>query len=73
MILGLYRRIVTLRTPFKILPPATPPFRSSTSQPGLLTSNDRMMINLGSPVKSRMGIGILLTTYSAMTSMLYFN
>lgn len=28
----------------KILPPATPPFRSSTSEPGLLTSKDRMTI-----------------------------
>lgn len=31
---------LTLRTPFKILPPATPPFSSSTSQPGLFTSKD---------------------------------
>ena len=34
--------IFTLRTPFKILPPATPPFNSSTSQPGLFTSKDRI-------------------------------
>ncbi len=33
---------LTLRTPFKILPPATPPFKSSTSAPGLLTSNERI-------------------------------
>lgn len=32
----------TLSTPFRILPPATPPFKSSTSQPGLFTSNDLM-------------------------------
>lgn len=30
----------TFNTPFRILPPATPPFRSSTSHPGLLTSKD---------------------------------
>lgn len=63
----------TLRTPFKILPPATPPLRSSTSHPGLFTSNERMMISLGSEVKSRMGTGILFTTYSAITSMLYLS
>ena len=34
--------VLTLSTPCKILPPATPPFRSSTSQPGLFTSNDRI-------------------------------
>lgn len=33
---------ITLSTPLNILPPATPPFKSSTSQPGLLTSNDRI-------------------------------
>lgn len=32
----------TLSTPFRILPPATPPFKSSTSHPGLFTSNDLM-------------------------------
>ena len=31
---------LVLNTPFRILPPATPPLRSSTSQPGLLTSKD---------------------------------
>lgn len=31
---------ITFKTPFRILPPATPPLRSSTSQPGLLTSKD---------------------------------
>lgn len=30
----------TFSTPFRILPPATPPLRSSTSHPGLLTSKD---------------------------------
>lgn len=35
----------TLRTPLRILPPATPPSRSSTSQPGLLTSNDLITAN----------------------------
>lgn len=64
---------LTLRTPFKILPPATPPFRSSTSHPGLFTSNDRMMISLGSDIKSLIGMGILLTRYSAITSMLYLS
>lgn len=34
------REGVTFKTPFRILPPATPPLRSSTSQPGLLTSKD---------------------------------
>lgn len=33
---------LTLSTPFRILPPATPPFKSSTSQPGLFTSKDLM-------------------------------
>lgn len=32
--------LLTFNTPFRILPPATPPFRSSTSHPGLLTSKD---------------------------------
>lgn len=34
------KKKVTFKTPFRILPPATPPLRSSTSQPGLLTSKD---------------------------------
>ena len=33
-------------------PPATPPWRSSTSEPGLFTSNDRMTIICGGDVKS---------------------
>jgi len=45
------RRIIkkeknTLKTPERILPPATPPFKELTSAPGLLTSNERMTINL---------------------------
>ena len=63
----------TVSTPRRILPPATPPFRSSTSHPGLFTSNERMMISRGSDVKSLIGMGILLTTYSAITSMLYLS
>lgn len=35
-----------------ILPPATPPFSSSTSDPGLFTSKDRMTIICGGDVKS---------------------
>lgn len=41
-----------------MLPPATPPFKSSTSQPGLFTSKERITINRGSDVKSLVGIGI---------------
>ena len=37
---------LTLSTPLNILPPATPPFKSSTSQPGLLTSNDRITVSI---------------------------
>jgi len=36
-------------------PPATPPWRSSTSDPGLFTSNDRMTIICGGDVKSLCG------------------
>mmetsp|Transcript_6289 Transcript_6289/g.16081 ORF Transcript_6289/g.16081 Transcript_6289/m.16081 type:complete len:261 (+) Transcript_6289:418-1200(+) len=60
-----------LSTPQRIDPPATPPLRSQTSSPGLLTSKERMMIMRGSEVKSRTGMGIFLVMYSAMTSMLY--
>uniref|UniRef100_A0A0E9XF51 Uncharacterized protein n=1 Tax=Anguilla anguilla TaxID=7936 RepID=A0A0E9XF51_ANGAN len=63
----------TLSTPLRILPPATPPFRSSTSQPGLFTSNDRITMRRGSEVKSLMGTGIFFTMYSHTTSMLYFS
>mmetsp|Transcript_47062 Transcript_47062/g.102485 ORF Transcript_47062/g.102485 Transcript_47062/m.102485 type:complete len:214 (+) Transcript_47062:489-1130(+) len=61
------------RTPFRIEPPATPPFRSATSSPGLLTSKDRMMIITGLDVKSRGGIGTCVQRYSQITSKLYFN
>lgn len=57
----------TFKTPLKILPPATPPFKSLTSQPGLLTSKDRMTIKRGSDVKSRTGTGIFLVMYSQST------
>ena len=63
----------TLSTPRRIEPPATPPFRSSTSQPGLLTSNDRITISRGAERKSRCGTGIFLAMYSQMTSMLYLS
>lgn len=33
----------TFRTPLKILPPATPPCKLSTSDPGLLTSKDLVL------------------------------
>lgn len=56
-----------------MLPPATPPLSSAISAPGLLTSNDRMTMRRGSAVKSRGGIGILLTMYSLMASMLYLS
>lgn len=61
----------TLRTPERIDPPATPPFSSSTSAPGLLTSKDRMMMSRGVDVKSRIGTGMCLTMYSVTASMLY--
>ncbi|CAG5079452.1 Protein of unknown function [Cotesia congregata] len=63
--------LFTFKTPFKILPPATPPLRSSTSQPGLLTSNDRITIKRGSEVKSRRGTGIFLTMYSQIFTGLF--
>eukprot|EP00732_Lithocolla_globosa_P004646 Lithocolla_globosa_v1_NODE_4389_length_1447_cov_46.732759.p3 type:complete len:213 gc:universal NODE_4389_length_1447_cov_46.732759:512-1150(+) len=63
----------TLRTPIRILPPATPPFRLFTSEPGLFTSNDRITINLGTEEKSRTGMGIFLTMYSHTASMLYLS
>ncbi len=37
----------TLSTPLSMLPPATPPFRSSTSDPGLFTSKDRITMDEG--------------------------
>mmetsp|Transcript_27562 Transcript_27562/g.64317 ORF Transcript_27562/g.64317 Transcript_27562/m.64317 type:complete len:214 (+) Transcript_27562:917-1558(+) len=63
----------TRKTPWRMEPPATPPRNSSASWPGLLTSNERITIILGSPVKSRTGTGIELVMYSATTSMLYPN
>lgn len=56
-----------------MLPPATPPFISSTSYPGLFTSKDRMTIMFGGATKFLSGMGILLTRYSQTTSMLYFS
>ena len=62
-----------LSTPVRILPPATPPLSSAISAPGLLTSKERMTIRRGSAVKSRGGMGIRLTMYSLIASILYFN
>lgn len=45
----------------------------NTSDPGLLTSKDLMMIKWGSEVKSLNGIGIFFSMYSQTTSMLYFS
>ena len=50
------RRLGTCR----MEPPATPPWRSSTSEPGLLTSNDRITIICGGDVKSLCVANILL-------------
>ena len=63
----------TFSTPCRMLPPATPPLMSSTSAPGLFTSNDRITIICGGEVKSRIGTGIFLTMYSHTTSMLYLS
>mmetsp|Transcript_20396 Transcript_20396/g.69409 ORF Transcript_20396/g.69409 Transcript_20396/m.69409 type:complete len:225 (+) Transcript_20396:1029-1703(+) len=63
----------TRSTPCRMDPPATPPWISSTSAPGLFTSKERMMIMLGGEVKSRTGTGILLHRYSHTTSMLYLS
>lgn len=57
----------------KILPPATPPCKSSTSDPGLLTSNDLITIICGGEVKSLTGTGIFLQIYSHTASTLYFS
>eukprot|EP00123_Amoebidium_parasiticum_P012219 comp21201_c0_seq1/m.28805 comp21201_c0_seq1/g.28805 ORF comp21201_c0_seq1/g.28805 comp21201_c0_seq1/m.28805 type:complete len:353 (+) comp21201_c0_seq1:732-1790(+) len=65
--------IPNLSTPCRMEPPATPPFKSSTSQPGLLTSNERITIRRGGDVKSRIGMGIRLTMYSHTHSMLYLS
>jgi hypothetical protein len=63
----------TRRTPVRMDPPATPPRRSSTSEPGLFTSKERMTIRRGEDVKSRTGMGIVFTMYSFTASMLYFS
>mmetsp|Transcript_520 Transcript_520/g.1592 ORF Transcript_520/g.1592 Transcript_520/m.1592 type:complete len:264 (-) Transcript_520:323-1114(-) len=63
----------TLRTPWRMEPPATPPLRSFTSSPGLFTSKERITIIVGVTVKSRTGTGIFLAMYSAITSMLYLS
>mmetsp|Transcript_7218 Transcript_7218/g.21664 ORF Transcript_7218/g.21664 Transcript_7218/m.21664 type:complete len:201 (+) Transcript_7218:228-830(+) len=63
----------TLSTPCRMLPPATPPFRSSTPAPGLFTSNDRITIIWGGEVKSLTGTGIFFTMYSLTASMLYLS
>lgn len=54
-------------------PPATPPFSSSISAPGLLTSKERITMRRGSEVKSRTGMGIRLTMYSRTASTLYLS
>ncbi|KAH3685913.1 hypothetical protein WICPIJ_003102 [Wickerhamomyces pijperi] len=53
-------------------PPATPPFKSSISAPGLLTSKDLMTINLGEAEKSLTGTGMVLTMNSLTASMFGF-
>mmetsp|Transcript_57533 Transcript_57533/g.106277 ORF Transcript_57533/g.106277 Transcript_57533/m.106277 type:complete len:233 (-) Transcript_57533:368-1066(-) len=62
----------TFSTPFRIEPPATPPFRFLTSSPGLLTSKERIMIINGSDVKSLGGMGTCVHKYSQTVSRLYF-
>lgn len=62
----------TLKVPCKILPPATPPFNSSTLAPGLLTSKDRMTTIRGVAEKSYVG-GSRLARASTTASMLNFN
>ncbi len=46
----------------KMDPPATPPLSSSTSDPGLFTSNDRMTIICGGDVKSLRSITACLSS-----------
>lgn len=53
--------------PRKIDPPATPPLRFSTSEPGLFTSNERMTISRAADEKSRRGTGTFLQIYSQTT------
>mmetsp|Transcript_113488 Transcript_113488/g.178531 ORF Transcript_113488/g.178531 Transcript_113488/m.178531 type:complete len:230 (-) Transcript_113488:460-1149(-) len=63
----------TLRTPFRMEPPATPPFKSAIASPGLFTSKERMIIICGLEVKSRGGIGTCVHKYSQTMSRLYFS
>jgi hypothetical protein len=69
----IYRNICQNTRTWRILPPATPPFNSSTSEPGLFTSKDLMTIICGGDVKSLTGTGIFLTMYSQTASMLYLS
>mmetsp|Transcript_12141 Transcript_12141/g.31116 ORF Transcript_12141/g.31116 Transcript_12141/m.31116 type:complete len:354 (+) Transcript_12141:170-1231(+) len=62
-----------LRQPCRMEPPATPPLSSSTSEPGLFTSKERITIICGGEVKSLTGMGIFLVMYSHTTSMLYLS
>mmetsp|Transcript_236 Transcript_236/g.919 ORF Transcript_236/g.919 Transcript_236/m.919 type:complete len:354 (+) Transcript_236:200-1261(+) len=63
----------TLSTPCRMDPPATPPWMSSTSAPGLFTSKLRMTIMWHGEMKSRFGTGIFPQMYSHTTSMLYLS
>lgn len=53
----------TFKTPFKMEPPTTPPFKLSASSPGLLTSNDLIILRTGGEIKSLWGIGKYSTIY----------
>lgn len=55
------------KTPLSIEPPATPPFRFSTSEPGLFTSKERITISRAGEVKSLIGTGTFLQIYSQTT------
>ena len=69
MVIFSHKELHTLR----ILPPATPPLISLTSEPGLFTSKERITIMLGGDVKFLSGMGIFFTMYSHITSILYFS
>jgi len=58
----------TLRTPSSMHPPTTPPAKFSMDVPGLLMSNERMIINLGGTFRIRLGTGIQFTIYSKTKS-----
>lgn len=47
----IYTSIPTFKTPSRILPPTTPPFKSEISEPGLLTSKLLIIIIFGETVK----------------------